>query len=379
LRTGPGGAVEPPDPRAPGPAGGMVMRRRLEAAEERYEELVRLMADPDVISDQERWRGLATEHAALEEQVSLYRRYRTVEKELEEARTLLRDEKDPDVRQLAREEVEALESEKERLQRDLRASLLPRDPLDEKGVILEIRAGAGGDEAALFAGDLGRMYRRYAERRGWKTEMLGVHETDMGGVKEAAIAVGGRGAYSRLKYESGVHRVQRVPVTESSGRIHTSTATVAVLPEAEEVDVDVDPDDLQIETFRSSGPGGQHVNKTESAVRITHLPTGVVVSCQDEKSQHKNRQKAMRVLRARLLRMAAEQQQEEMDALRRSQVGSGDRSERVRTYNFPQMRVTDHRIGLTVHNLTEVLDGDLDEIIDALAAEEQARALKAAE
>lgn len=350
---------------------------RLKALEERFHELDKKIADPEVMKHREEWSALLKEHRRLSELVGLMNEYRRTEKEISDTTELLRETVDEELRELAANELTVLRQKKEKMERDLHRWLIPRDPLDEKGVIMEIRAGAGGEEAALFAADLFRMYTRYAERRGWKYELMDSHPTDMGGFKEVIFAFSGEGVYSRLKYESGVHRVQRVPVTESGGRIHTSTATVAVLPEADEVEVEVDPDELIIETFCASGPGGQHVNKTESAVRITHVPTGVVVSCQDEKSQHKNRERAMRVLRARLLKLAQEAQHREMVEMRRSQVGTGDRSERIRTYNFPQGRVTDHRIGLTLHKLDTILDGDLDEIVDLLTVADEESQLKA--
>jgi peptide chain release factor 1 len=289
---------------------------------------------------------------------------------------MLEVEEDDELRQLIKEEIKLLEEKIERLEKELPLLLLPKDPNDEKNVIVEIRAGAGGEEAALFAAELMRMYQRYAERKGWKVEVLDINETGLGGVKEVVLRIEGKGAYSRLKYESGVHRVQRVPVTEAGGRIHTSTATVAVLPEVDEVEVEIRPEDLKIETMRASGHGGQHVNRTESAVRITHIPTGIVVSCQNERSQHQNKATALRILRAKLYELYQREQQEKIQKERRSQVGTGERSEKIRTYNFPQNRVTDHRIGLTVYNLPEVLDGDLDEFIDALIAHFRAEALK---
>ncbi|MFO7245958.1 MAG: peptide chain release factor 1 [Thermaerobacter sp.] len=345
-----------------------VLERRYDELERRYEELNRLIADPEVMADAARYRELLKEHASLEDVVDLIRRRRQAVADLEEARALEEEGADAETLRWIQEERRRLQDLISGLDARLKEALEPRDPNDEKNVIMEIRAGAGGDEAALFAADLFRMYQRYADRRGWKTEVLSLQESDLGGIREVIFSVSGRGAYSRLKWESGVHRVQRVPVTESAGRIHTSTATVAVLPEAEEVDVTIDPDDLQIDTFRASGPGGQHVNKTESAIRITHLPTGIVVTCQDEKSQHKNRERAMKILRARLYdRLESERRQKEAEA-RRKQVGTGDRSERIRTYNFPQSRVTDHRGGITLHRLDEVLAGDLDLLLDQLVA-----------
>ncbi|MDQ4076200.1 MAG: peptide chain release factor 1 [Chloroflexota bacterium] len=341
----------------------------------RYEELNRLMADPEVATDPELIRAYAQEQSDISELYQVYQRHRQVEKEIEGTRQMLDEELDPDLEELAEAELNSLEAEREELEERMRVLLLPKDPNDEKNIIVEVRAGAGGDEAGLFAAELYRMYTRYAENQGWKIEVLSSNESGIGGFKEVIFEVRGKGAYSRLKYESGVHRVQRVPETESQGRIHTSTATVIVLPEQEEVEVDVDPNDLRIDIFRSSGHGGQSVNTTDSAVRITHLPTGVVVTCQDEKSQLQNKQKAMRVLRARLYDMEEQKRQEELGAARRSQVQTGDRSEKIRTYNFPQSRVTDHRIGLTSYQLDSVLDGSLDEFIDALATTEQAEKL----
>ncbi len=345
---------------------------KLQELVDRYEELSKQMADPEVATDPKRLSALAQEQAELTPIVETYRRYRDVKAALEDARALLEDEELAD---LAREEVKQLEAELEHLENKLKRLLLPKDPNDDRNVILEIRAGTGGEEAALFAADLARMYMRYAEEKGWKTEILSSNPTGIGGYKEIVFLIKGKGAYSRLKYESGVHRVQRVPETEASGRIHTSTATVAVLPEMGEVEVHIDPKDLRIETFRSSGPGGQHVNRTDSAVRITHLPTGLVVSCQDAKSQHQNRLKAMQILRARLHALEEERRRRELGEQRRSQVGTGERSEKIRTYNFPQNRVTDHRIGLTLYRLQDILDGDLDEIIEALATADQAERL----
>ncbi len=349
------------------------LTQRLEEVVARYEELERLMGDAAIATDHQRLAELAQEQAELRPLVEAYRRYKEVVARLEEARQLLNDEELGD---LAREEMRELEGEKERLEQQIKVLLLPKDPNDERNVIMEIRAGAGGEEAALFAADLARMYMRYAEQKGWKTEILSSNPTGLGGYKEIIFLIKGKGAYSRLKYESGVHRVQRVPETEASGRIHTSTATVAVLPEMGDVEVHIDPKELRIETFRASGAGGQHVNRTDSAVRITHLPTGLVVSCQDARSQHQNREKALQILRARLYAMEQERRQRELGERRRLQVGTGERSEKIRTYNFPQNRVTDHRIGLTLYRLQDVLDGDLDEIIDALTAADQAERLK---
>jgi peptide chain release factor 1 len=349
---------------------------KLKEIEETYREIEERLSDPQTLADRKKYAELARAHAELTEIVECLREYRKAKREVEEARELLRGEADLEMQEFLRESLEEAERRGEELEQRLKVLLLPRDPRDEKDVIMEIRAGAGGEEAGLFAGDLYRMYQRYADRQGWKTEPLSSSPSELGGFKEVIFSVRGRGAYSRLKYESGVHRVQRVPVTESGGRIHTSTATVAVLPEAEEVEVEIDPNDLRIDVFRSTGPGGQSVNTTDSAVRITHLPTGIVVSCQDEKSQLQNREKAMRILRARLLRMEQERVQREQAEERRAQVGTGERSERIRTYNFPQGRVTDHRIGLTLYRLEDILDGDLDEIIEALAAADRAEKLK---
>jgi peptide chain release factor 1 len=349
---------------------------KLEEVERRYEELTAQMADPAVLSDPQQYQKLARARADLEEIVAKYREYRSVEREMEEVRELLEDGTDPEIKEMASDELRRLQDEKERVEKELRALLLPRDPMDSKDVIMEIRAGTGGEEAALFAGDLYRMYTRYAERNGWKTELLSSNPTGIGGFKEVIFSVQGRGAYSKLKYESGTHRVQRVPVTESAGRIHTSAATVAVMPEVDEVEIEINPDDLKIETFRASSAGGQHMQKNETAVRITHIPTGTVVACQDERSQTQNREKAMRMLRAILYEQKKQEQEAQQRELRRSQIRSGDRSEKIRTYNFPQGRVTDHRIGLTLYKLDAVLDGDIEEFIQALAAADQAERLK---
>lgn len=352
------------------------MLDKLQAIEDKYNDLERQISDPEVIADMSEWQKHTKAHAKLTGVVTKFREYKAVLKALDEAKQMLQEQLDAEFRDMVEAELGELKEREVQLQEDLRIELLPKDPNDEKNVIVEIRGGAGGDEAALFAGDLFRMYTRYVEEQGWRTEIIDASPTDIGGFKEVVFVVEGDGAYSRLKYESGVHRVQRVPATEASGRIHTSTVTVAVLPEAEEVDVDINPNDLRIDTYRAGGAGGQYVNKTESAIRITHLPTGVVVQCQDEKSQMKNKEKAMRVLRARLLELAQANQHAELAENRKSQVGTGDRSERIRTYNFPQGRVTDHRIGLTLHKLDLVLNGDLDELINALIATDQSERMK---
>ncbi|ERJ00328.1 peptide chain release factor 1 [Bittarella massiliensis (ex Durand et al. 2017)] len=351
---------------------------RLRSAEERFEQLNELLMDPAVVTDQNRYRDLMREHKQLTPIVEKYREHMAARQERDEAKAML-DEGglDKDFKEMVLEQLDESGKKLEQTSEELRILLLPQDPNDDKNVIIEIRGGAGGDEAALFANTLYRMYSMYAEQKGWKSEIMYASETELGGFKEISFAINGDGAYSRLKFESGVHRVQRVPETEAAGRIHTSTVTVAVLPEAEEVDVDINPTDLQIDTYRSGGAGGQHVNKTESAIRITHLPTGIVVECQDERSQYKNKDKAMKVLRSRILEGEMRRQQEEIAAERRSQVGTGDRSERIRTYNYPQGRVTDHRIGLTLYKLEAILNGALDEIIDALITADQAEKLKA--
>ena len=355
------------------------MLEKLQALEERYIHLEGLISNPEAVNDMATWQKNTKTHAKLMEIVAKYREYKACLKTIDETLELLREKLDDEMHELAQAELDAAKADKERLEAELRILLLPKDPNDDKDVIMEIRGGAGGEEAALFAGDLFRMYSRYAESQGWRLEMLDSNPTDLGGFKEVVFSIAGTGAYSRLKFESGVHRVQRVPDTESSGRIHTSTVTVAVLPEVEDVDVQISPNDLRIDTYCASGAGGQHVNKTESAVRITHLPTGVVVQCQDEKSQLKNKEQAMRVLRAKVLEIAQESQRAETAQNRKSQVGTGDRSERIRTYNFPQGRMTDHRIGLTLHKLDFIMNGDLTETIDALTAADQAERLKQAE
>ena len=345
--------------------------QKLARLESRAAELEKDLAQT-ASEDYERYGRLAQEHAQLEEIVALFRRWQEIQEELLQAQELLHD---PETKDLAQEEIETLASAQEEIEKKIKKFLLGRDPLDDRNVFLEIRAGTGGEEAALFASELLRMYGRFAERRGWEMEVLSLSESESGGCKEAICKVCGRGAYAALKYESGVHRVQRVPATESQGRIHTSACTVAVLPEAEEVEVRIDPGDLRVDTYRASGAGGQHVNRTDSAVRLTHIPSGIVVECQDERSQHKNRARAMSILAAKLQERARRQIQEKEASMRRSQVGTGDRSEKIRTYHFPQARVTDHRINLTLHRLEQVLDGDLDEIIESLAEEAQAKAL----
>jgi len=351
---------------------------KLELVVYRYEELNRLMADPDVATNPDLVREYAQEQAEIADLVSKYRQYKANASELSETRTLLEGEESEEMLDLVQEEIERLEGQNEALLNELKMMLLPKDARDERNVIMEIRAGAGGNEAGLFAADLYRMYSRYAEDHGWATELLSFNETGIGGFKEVIFSVKGKGSpspYSRLKYESGVHRVQRVPVTESSGRIHTSTATVAVLPEVDEVEVEIDPHDLRIDVYGSSGPGGQHMQKNATAVRITHLPTGMVVACESQRSQLQNRTRAMAILRARLYELEEQKQLAEVGAVRRSQVGTGERSEKIRTYNFPQNRVTDHRIGLTSHRLENILDGDLDQIIEDLSAAEQTEKL----
>ena len=348
------------------------MRDKLMVLEDKYKELSEKVADPEIISDQPTWQKLMKENSELEPIVMKYREYRKVNETIAESKQILEEESDEDLRELAKMELSEAESQIVEIEDELKLLLVPKDPNDEKNVIVEIRGGAGGDEAALFAGDLFRMYSRYAERKGWKTSLMSSNETGVGGYKEVSFLIKGKGAYSRLKYESGVHRVQRIPTTESGGRIHTSTATVAVLPEVDDVEVQINPEDLRFDVFRASGNGGQCVNTTDSAVRLTHIPTGEVVSCQDEKSQLKNKEKALKVLKARLYDRALADQQKEISAERKSQVGTGDRSERIRTYNFPQGRVSDHRINLTLYKLDSFIDGDIDEMIDGLITVDQA-------
>ena len=352
------------------------MFERLNQIETKYDELTRALASPEVINDSSKYQKTAKAHSELSEIVEKYREYKDLQRGIEESRTMVAEESDADLRAYAQEELTRLEERVAQTESELKILLIPKDPNDEKNVILEIRAGTGGDEASLFAAEIFRMYNRYAETQHWKVEVLSTSESGVGGLKEVIAIIEGKGVYSRMKYESGVHRVQRVPETEQQGRVHTSAVTVAVLPEAEDVDVKIEAKDLRIDTFCSSGPGGQSVNTTYSAVRITHLPTNTVVSCQDEKSQIKNREKGMRVLRARLYEMEMEKQQQALAKERKAMVGSGDRSEKIRTYNFPQNRVTDHRIGLTMHQLGEVMDGKLGPIIDALVTHDQAEKLK---
>jgi peptide chain release factor 1 len=352
------------------------MFEKLEEVERRYETLNHLLSQPEVISKQDELQKVAREYSELGKVVDLYRKFKKLGVEIEQSQHLLASEEDQEMKGLAKEELDRLLAEKERVEGDLKFALIPRDPNDERNSILEIRAGTGGDEAGLFAADLFRMYAKFAEKNGWRMEVLSRHYTGVGGFKEVVALVEGKRVFSRLKFESGVHRVQRVPVTESQGRIHTSTVTVAILPEAEEVDVQIDPNDIRVDIFRSSGPGGQSVNTTDSAVRITHIPSGMVVSCQDEKSQHKNKAKALKILRARLLDKAQQEKKLEISEKRRLQVGTGERSERIRTYNFPQGRVTDHRIGLTLYRLESVLEGEMDELMEGLTTYYQAEALK---
>ncbi|MBU5594851.1 peptide chain release factor 1 [Amphibacillus sp. MSJ-3] len=352
------------------------MLDKLVTLEERYEKLNELLSDPEVISDPNKLREYSKEQSDLTEIVQVYRQYKEISKQLNEAQEMLEEESDPEMKEMVQLEIEELEPQIPELEERLKILLLPKDPNDDKNVIMEIRGAAGGDEAALFAGDLFRMYHRFAEAEGWKIDVMEANSTGVGGYKEIIFMINGRGAYSKLKYENGAHRVQRVPETESGGRIHTSTATVVALPEAEDVEVDINEKDIRVDTFASSGPGGQSVNTTMSAVRLTHEPTGIVVSMQDEKSQIKNKEKAMKILRARIYDMYQQEAQAEYDQNRKSAVGTGDRSERIRTYNFPQNRVTDHRIGLTIQKLDQILEGKLEEIIDALIMEEQAHKME---
>ena len=342
----------------------------------KFDDIATQISDPEVIANQDVWRKLMKEHSDLTPIIEKYKEYKGILSEIEDALTMLDDHLEEDFKELVKEELAENKINVEKLEDELRLLLLPKDPNDDKNVIVEIRGGAGGDEAALFAADLFRMYSRYAERSHWKVETMSLNESGIGGFKEAIFMIQGQGAYSKLKFESGVHRVQRIPTTESSGRIHTSTVTVAVLPEAEDVDVQIGPNDVRVDVFRSSGNGGQSVNTTDSAVRLTHIPTGLIISCQDEKSQHKNKDKAFKVLRARLYELEQSKQQAELAAEKKSQVGTGDRSERIRTYNFPQGRVTDHRVGLTLHRLEHILDGDIEEFIQTLTTVDQTEKLQ---
>lgn len=352
------------------------MFQKLSFLEDRYSEISNRLSDPTVIADQEQYKSLMKEYRDITPIVEKYREYKDTLDTISESRELLDSQLDADFRQMVDEEFKAAKEHQSIVEEELKILLLPKDPNDDKNVIVEIRGGAGGEEAALFANSLYRMYTMYAESKNWKVEVMNLNETELGGIKEISFQIEGQGAYSRLKYESGVHRVQRVPDTESSGRVHTSTVTVAVLPEVEDVEVSINPTDLQIDTFRASGAGGQHVNKTESAIRITHLPTGLVVECQDERSQYKNKERALKILRARLYEQSLLEQTAKIAQERKSQVGTGDRSERIRTYNFPQGRVSDHRIGLTLYRIDEILNGDIDEIIDALITEDRSQMLK---
>jgi len=349
---------------------------QLDRIEKRYQELEQQIAMPEVASDLKRLQALARERASIEDVVTKYKEYKATARSLEETRAMLKGELDEEMVALVKQETESLESKLDRLAQELKFALLPKDANDERDIIMEIRAGAGGEEAGLFAADLFRMYSRYAQSKGWGVDIINVSESGIGSFKEMIFEIKGKGAFSRLKYERGVHRVQRVPITESSGRIHTSTATVAVLPEADEVEVSINPDDLKVDIFHSRGAGGQNVNKVATAVRVTHLPTGMVATCQDERSQLRNKMRAMAVLRARLLDMEQRKKEEEVTRQRRSQVGTGERAEKIRTYNFPQGRVTDHRIGLSLHNLPRVLEGELDELVDALTADDQMKQLE---
>jgi peptide chain release factor 1 len=349
---------------------------KLDFIEDKYTDLSQKVSDPEIINNQSQWQKYIKELAEIEPIVNKYKEYKETKEGIEEAKSILEESDDEEFREMAKMELSELEEKLGPIEEELKLLLVPKDPNDEKNVIVEIRAGAGGDEAGLFAGDLLRMYTRYAERNRWKIEMMSLNETGVGGIKEVVFMIKGKGAYSRLKYESGVHRVQRIPATESSGRIHTSAATVAVLPEVDDVEIDINPNDVRVDVFRSSGNGGQSVNTTDSAVRVTHMPTGIVVSCQDEKSQLKNKDKAFKILKARLYDKMLAEQNAEIAQDRKSQVGSGDRSERIRTYNFPQGRVTDHRINLTLYKLDYLLDGDINEILDALITTDQAEKLK---
>jgi peptide chain release factor 1 len=352
------------------------MLNRLEQLETRYQELTEQLSNPQIIGQQAEFQKLAKEHGELSKLLQVFWQYKKTIEDIAKDETIINDEtEDKELRDLARQDLEELEKKREELEQNIRLLLIPKDPKDDKNVILEIRAGTGGEEAALFAADLFRMYAKYAEKERWKVQMITAHPTGIGGFKEVIASIEGREVYSKLKYESGTHRVQRIPITETSGRIHTSAVTVAVLPEAEEIEVEINPEDIRVDVFRSSGPGGQSVNTTDSAVRITHIPTGIVVSCQDEKSQHKNKAKAMKVLRARLLDKLEQDQQAEISRDRKNQIGSGDRSEKIRTYNYPQNRITDHRIGLSLHRLESVMQGDLDEMMGALASLDEEHAL----
>ena len=349
------------------------MFERLEAVEKRYEELTKIISDPEVIANQTEWQKAMKEHASMEEIVLKFREYKKIKQSMEEAEELMQD---PDMKELAEEEYYASKEKLPKLEEELKVLLIPKDPDDDKNIICEIRAGAGGEEAALFAGTLFRMYTMYAEKKHWKLEVLNENETGLGGYKEISFMITGKGVYSRLKFESGVHRVQRVPDTESSGRIHTSTATVAVLPVVEDVEIEINPADIKMEVFRSSGAGGQHINKTSSAVRLIHEPTGIVVECQTERSQFQNRDNAMKMLRTKLYEIEKQKQDSEIANSRKSQVGSGDRSEKIRTYNYPQGRITDHRIGMSIYQMENFLNGDIDEMIDNLIAADRAERLK---
>lgn len=349
---------------------------QLEELVDKFKRIGEMISNPEVIAQQDKWKKLMKEHSDLKDIVEKYQEYKKTLEAIDEALLMLEDTLDEDFKELVKEELAENKKRVEPLENEIKLLLLPKDPNDDKNVIVEIRGGAGGDEAALFAADLFRMYSRYAERNRWKSEVMSLNENGLGGFKEIIFMIKGQGAYSRLKYESGVHRVQRIPTTESGGRIHTSTVTVAVLPEAEEVDVELNMNDIRVDVFRSSGNGGQSVNTTDSAVRVTHIPTGIVISCQDEKSQLKNKDKALKVLRARLYEMEQAKQHEELAAEKKSQIGTGDRSERIRTYNFPQGRVTDHRVGLTLHRLEQILDGDLEEVISTLTTVDQTEKLK---